>query len=499
MRALVAGVLGSWVVLSAVAACTSNSDPEDSAPIAAHGGTAGAESDSPLAETQGGSPTTPAIEGAGAAGDAQENDDDHTSAGGVSSAGAGGAFDTGGAGAESGHDHDLPPCEADSWDDDGDPHTACVKHRDCPWGAKTDGNAHADAVCRVPAHLALTEVYSCAGFDDGSVRCWGDNYYGQLGGGAPAKSSTPITISALSNVTQLAAGNKHLCALLGDGSVECQGRNDHGQLGNGSFDDSPTPLLVRDLSGITSLAAGWDHTCAASHGSKAKCWGNNDFGQLGRASLADDPVPKPVDTLSDPTAVASSYLHSCVLMSATTVQCFGLNDLGQVTGTVSPSPFAESSPLPVPNLAQITQISVGKEHNCARLSDGSVECWGHGEAGQLGHELAHPISAPPEAIDGLSGVASVAAGGSFSCARTSAGEVKCWGTNTPGLGNGAGSSSIPAAVTGLSEVKALAAAFEHACAISGQDIYCWGSNVYGQLGDGTTDNSSVPVRVIASP
>ncbi len=295
--------------------------------------------------------------------------------------------------------------------------------------------------------------------------------------------------------TAIAAGGAHTCVVREAGGVSCFGWNAEGQLGGSRLMIVPVPLDDEDASSARELAAGGTFSCVRDAAGAVRCVGNGDDGTLGRGDRVDARSYAPVMDGGAFTALAAGPRHVCA-STATDVRCWGHNDLGQVGGSGAALAPRAVAGLPGPASA----IAVGFQHSCAIVS-GAVWCWGSNERGQLGAMVDVSSSAVPLEVVGVSGATSLALGRTFSCALTGAGEVLCWGDDTMGqLGSEAssGMSASPVMVSGLSSVASIraAAGAHHACAV-GTDglVHCWGANLSGQLGDGTTDDADVPVAM----
>jgi len=127
---------------------------------------------------------------------------------------------------------------------------------------------------------------------DGTVRCWGENEFGQLGNGTTATSTTPVQVVGITGAVDVSLGWRHSCALLGNGTVQCWGQGQFGQLGNGSTTNRTTPVQVSGITGAVGLTAGWwHHSCALLGAGTAQCWGANDWGQLSNGTTTGSSIP----------------------------------------------------------------------------------------------------------------------------------------------------------------------------------------------------------------
>jgi len=270
-------------------------------------------------------------------------------------------------------------------------------------------------------------VHACALYKQ-SVYCWGAKNHGQLGNGEDERVLTPVTVTGLSAAKQIATGGSHTCALTGDvvnglGQVKCWGANYFGQLGDGTQVNASL-YKVAIGNGATAVAAGESHTCAIVSGA-VQCWGANGYYELGiggNQSSQHKPLPTS-PPLVNASAVATGRYHTCAIAGPTSsVYCWGSNDEGQIgQGTTQ---LNYQSPTPVPGLSNAVAIGAGGGHTCAVLNDGSVWCWGFNSDGQLGvGDQKNRLK--PTQVQKLSGVVGIAAGGTHTCALTQSGSIFC--------------------------------------------------------------------------
>ncbi|MBK7201880.1 RCC1 repeat-containing protein [Candidatus Amarolinea dominans] len=344
--------------------------------------------------------------------------------------------------------------------------------------------------------------HTCAQTTTGGVKCWGDNISGQLGNdtsGLQQFSTTPLDVIGLAaGVASVEAGSVHTCALTADGRIQCWGGDDYGQLGN--FSAGPRTIAV-DVAGLaggaTTVSVSRWYTCALTAGGGVKCWGRNDSGQLGDGAQGYHSTPTDVIGLATGVAdVSTGNTHACAVTTNGGVKCWGRNEYGQLgDGTT----IQRLTPVDVVGLNNVMAVSAGYFHTCALTMDGGVKCWGRNSNGQLGDGTLENRSAPVDVSGLTSGAATVSAGGMHSCASTTTGGVKCWGSNSRGqLGNDTVTWQwVPMDVSGLTDAAAVDAGYEHTCAwASGGGAWCWGRNDQGQLGDGTILDRSAPVGIV---
>lgn len=327
------------------------------------------------------------------------------------------------------------------------------------------------------------------GVDNGAVKCWGDNGSGQLGDGSTSSSTTAVQTSGLtSGATAVGVGGNWSCAILSGGSLKCWGQNFFGELGDGTTTQRLTPVNVSGLSsGVTQVAGSSGfHTCAVVSGA-AKCWGHNDVGQVGDSTNTDRRIPTQVSGLTTSvSAISAGNTHNCAIVSGA-AKCWGWNAYGQLGDNTQTN---RNAPVQVSGLTSgVTAISAATRHTCAIVS-GAAYCWGGNQWGQLGDGTTS-MRLTPVAVSGMSsGVTAILAGREFTCAVHNS-ALKCWGDNTFGqLGDGTFiNSSTPVSVSGISgTIQSLTNQWYFVFAGTSNGLYSWGSGNTGALGIGISND-----------
>jgi alpha-tubulin suppressor-like RCC1 family protein len=292
--------------------------------------------------------------------------------------------------------------------------------------------------------------------------------------------------------TALTAGLAHACGVTAAGEVSCWGANESGQLGDDSHSDRGGPAALSTDLHFSTVVAGASHTCGLAAGGRAMCWGKNLNGQLGDGTREDRTTPRRASTGQRFVRLVAGWSHTCGRSAGGETLCWGLNDHGQLGDG---SRVDRLTPTRVSGTFE--SLVAGSAHTCG-IRTGQVFCWGDNSFGQLGDGTTEDRTVPTP-VQGLPGTpAHLAAGAVSTCALLADGTAYCWGQNIHGqLGDGSTvNRAQPSPVAGNHAFRSIFAGGALTCGFADDGLdYCWGLNQSGQLGDGTRASRSVPTRV----
>jgi alpha-tubulin suppressor-like RCC1 family protein len=335
--------------------------------------------------------------------------------------------------------------------------------------------------------------HSCGLNEAGQVKCWGYNQ-GTLGNNGATDSGSPSDLG-LTGVKSISSGGYHTCAITATDTVKCWGLNGDGQLGTGDLNSTLVPVDVVGLTGVKAVATGRYHTCVITATDTVKCWGRGTSGELGNNMSVSSLTAVDVSGLVGVKSIVAGTSFNCAILATGAVACWGAGDYGQLGNGVAGATVPGSNsavPIEVASLANAKMLSAGTAHACAITATNTVKCWGYNFDGQVGVSTLSPQE-PISDVAGLTAIKSISARQSNTCVVTATDTVKCWGSNLSGLlgsGTSVAQSYLPIDLVGAANVQSLAVGGDHACLLlKTNSARCWGSNVYGNLGNTTRANS----------
>lgn len=358
--------------------------------------------------------------------------------------------------------------------------------------------------------ISIGNNTACAVTTSGVLKCWGSNFWGQVGNGTTSPVNSPTTIDSGTSYSDVSMTANTSCGITTSGALKCWGMNSNGQVGNGGNSNQLTPFKVSSGNEVISRmalgalgGAGGTTTLALNSSGYLKAWGSNLYGQIGigmngsvfHAQDADSGVNYKSISLSN-----GYPAYACGITTNDELKCWGANNYGQI-GSGSNFPL-RSIPTNVDNDLSFKYVSTGNNHSCGITKNDYLKCWGSNTNGQIGDGTsgAGNDRFSPVLVDNGTKYLTVSAIASTTCGITLAGVLKCWGSDSQGLlGDGAGVGSdvlSPQAIDVGVTYQSLVMNSSNACAITtGQILKCWGYNIFGQLGDGTTTIRTSPTQV----
>lgn len=372
--------------------------------------------------------------------------------------------------------------------------------------------------------IAIGGIHACALTASGATYCWGANGHYQVGKLTDcrdfcAQPRTPVRTAAGSTFAQVSPGYSNTCAITSAGQMYCWGANHEEYFRTGTeicLTDVVTcaaaPVLIASPAPLVAVGTGARFACALDAAGVAYCWGRDadavgNLGAPGRNSCKDNTrcnvALEAVSTSQRFTKLSVGNLHSCAITGAGSAYCWGANASGQLgNGSTSGVNDGVATPALVLGGLSFSAISAGEHHTCALTPGGKAYCWGLNEQGQLGTGSAgfQPATSPVAVNTALT-FKSITTGANHTCALATDGAAYCWGWNGPDGRLGDGSTTdrlVPVRSASPRVFEQIGARRGYTCGrTSAGRVYCWGQNVYGQLGTGDTNASNGAVRGVA--
>ena len=341
--------------------------------------------------------------------------------------------------------------------------------------------------------------FSAVRKSDGTTWTWGRNdNQGQLGNNNMISKSSPVQVVGSHSFTSVSLGHFHGMGLKSDGSAWCWGYNTFGTLGDNIAASKSSPVSVVGSHSFVALVGGGGQSIALKSDGGAWCWGVNTSGECGDNSTTNRSSPVAVVGSHSFADLSGGRYHSMGLKADGTAWAWGAATYGQVGDN---STTSRSSPVAVVGSHSFTNISSGFNCSLGLKADGSIWTWGRNEKGQLGDNTTTNRSSPVVVVGSHSFTQIVIGKGSeVTVARKANGEVWCWGYNAYGQvgDNSTTNRSSPVQVVGSHSFTSISSGWFHVLAQKADgSIWAWGRNNYGQLGDLTTTNKSSPVLVLS--
>ena len=359
--------------------------------------------------------------------------------------------------------------------------------------------------------------YTCVVMDNNEMKCWGRGSQGYLGNGNDANTHSPIGVNqvdsqscCITDVVETSPDGHHTPALTSNGTVYLWGEDAWGQIGHGHIScfgscwNPHGPSVMAGSRTFVTVVTGIHHTCAITEPDMGVwCWGNNEVGQLGTGDNNARNAPTQIELPAGRHAVSinAAFDSTCVLLDNGSGMCWGKNVNGNLGDGTYNDRNAPSHISILPTNRSIVALDLGPFHTCAILDDGTVNCWGTNEYGTFGDGSTNNSTYPRAAQlpTGRTAI-SIDAGLGHTCAILDDSSAACWGRNDYGqLGDGTTNNSTTPVIVSMPSglgVAEISAGSRHTCAVAtNASVYCWGAHEEGSLGLGEGVDSDVPAYV----
>lgn len=342
----------------------------------------------------------------------------------------------------------------------------------------------------------------------GNLYAWGDNTHYDFGNGTNTSSSTPVVTGTNTDWTMIGSSGVNYACGIRAGSLLCWGDRGNGKIGDGGAtagtQTTPTPVFG-GFSDWTHVYGANGHVCGIRSTGLAYCWGNGTEGEMGDGTNnVSNPSPVLVGGgFSDWKKIAGGSVSNCAIRGTGLMYCWG-TDSGDALGNGAAGNSFTPSPVSDGGATDWTEITGAGWSHCGLRATGRAYCWGANTQGQLGDGSTSNRDVPVEVSGGHTDWNSISLGAETACGLRGTGNAWCWGFNTYGqLGDGSTTnSSVPVQVSGAytdwAAIDTNPGSLNYnTCGLRNNgSFYCWGGNNAGQVGDGTTTQRTIPTQVL---
>lgn len=323
----------------------------------------------------------------------------------------------------------------------------------------------------------------------------------------PVETSGPT-----SGLKMIGAGGEHNCTIKNvDGKLWCWGNNENGQLGNNSIKIAASSPRSISSDPWQTIVTGDQHSCGLDETGTLNCWGKNDSGQVGNGTTFIQQTPAAISANTDWNNVSLGTNHSCAIKDDKSLWCWGSNTSFQLghspTNSRKPSLLSKTNEGETNDDESIENeawraTSSGNSHTCAIKDDASLWCWGGNTKGQIGQGNTTAFYSEPTELDRDSKWLRISASGDHNCAIKDDNSLWCWGGNLTGqVGNGSTENVLRPSLIAetTSRWNKISLGTDHSCGIKvDNSLWCWGDNSRSQLGDNSTDPSRIPKLIYSA-